>query len=165
MFPRIALVSSGALILAVAVACSDSSTSPSPAPDAGSSSTSSGSSSGAPVDSGADTGAAVNGCTTFVDRTADDASRSLKWDADVAQLPERCMKIKVGQSLKLTEDGAFLPADLGTHPAIAAGGATPSPFTDPGVDATGNVVFEKAGTYGFACGNHSSEKGAVLVVP
>lgn len=162
---RVALIGSIVMSLAsLAMACSDSSTSPSTPVDGGSSS--SGSSSGGAADSGADTGGALNGCATFVDRTAEDAARNLKWDLDVGQAPERCMKIKVGQSLKLSQDGSFTPADLGTHPVEALGGDEPSPFTDPGVDAAGNVVFEKAGTYGFGCGVHGTAMtGVIVVVP
>src|SRR5688500_14466950 len=160
---RASLVVAVVLSLAsFALACSDSTTSPSTATDAGSSSSSSGSTS---QDSGADTGpAALNGCTTFVDHTADDATRNLKWDLGVPQAPERCMKIKVGQSVKLSQDGAFTPADLGTHPPKALGGDTPSPFTDPGVDAAGNILFDQAGTFGFGCSVHASMRGVLLVV-
>lgn len=158
------VASIGSVVMSLAIACSDSNTSPNTPVDAGSSS--SGSSSGAPADSGADTGGSLNGCTTFVDRTAEDASRTVKWDLDVGQAPERCMRVKVGQSLKLSQDGSFTPADLGTHPVKALGGDEPSPFTDPGVDAAGNVLFEKAGTYGFGCGVHGPlMTGVILVVP
>lgn len=156
----------GSVMMSLAWACSDSTTSPSTPVDAGSTSSSSGSSSGAPADAGADTGGSLNGCAAFVDRTADDAQRNLKWDLGVPQVPERCMKIKVGQSVKLSADGSFTPADLGTHPPEALGGDAPSPFTDPGVDAAGNILFDKAGTYGFGCGVHGTAMtGAILVVP
>jgi plastocyanin len=154
----------GSVVMSLAWACSDSTTSPSTPADAGTTSSSSGSSSGAPVDSGADTGGALNGCTTFVDRTADDAERNLKWDLDIAQAPARCMKIKVGQSLKLSADGSFTPADLGAHPVEALGGDEPSPFTDPGVDAAGNVVFDKAGSFGFGCEVHGTAMTGVILV-
>jgi hypothetical protein len=149
--------------MALAIACSDSSTSPTSTPDGGSSSSSG--SSTTPDASGADGGAALNGCAAFVDRTAEDASRSLQWDFGVGDRPERCMKIKVGQSLKLSLDGSFTPADLGEHPVGPLGGDAPSPFTDPGVDAAGNLLFDKAGTFGFHCTIHSGMTGAILVVP
>jgi plastocyanin len=156
----------GTAFLSLAIACSDSSTSSTNAPDGGStSSTSSSSSGGAAGDSGTDATTALNGCAAFVDRSAEDAARNLQWDLGVGQRPERCMKIKVGQSLKLSQDGAFTPADLGAHPVGAAGGDTPSPFTDPGVDAAGNVLFEKAGSFGFHCTIHSNMNGVIQVVP
>jgi plastocyanin len=130
-----------------------------------SSSSSSGGSSGSTSSSGssgADAGAKIGGCSTFEDRSADAASRSIKWDFGVVQLPERCMKIKVGQTVTWS-DGASGPADFVSHPLGANGGDTPNPV--PNVDkATGNVTFTKAGTFGYLCTNHPAMIGAIQVV-
>jgi hypothetical protein len=153
------------LFVSLAIACSDSSTSSSGANDAGTTSSSS-SSGSTPVDSGTDTAPPSHECTTFVDRTADDATRNLQWDLDVLTRPERCMKIKVNQSVKFSTDGQFTPADLVTHPIEAAGGDTPNPFAETPVDAAGNIAFDKAGTYKFRCTSHPTEMlGAIQVVP
>ena len=78
------------------------------------------------------------------------------------QLPERCMKIKVGQTVTWS-DGASGPADFVSHPLGANGGDTPNPV--PNVDkATGNVTFTKAGTFGYLCTNHPAMIGAIQVV-
>lgn len=138
---------------------STSSSSSSSSSSGGSSGSTSSSSSGS---SGTDAGEKIGGCSTFEDRSADTASRSIKWDFGVVQLPERCMKIKVGQTVTWS-DGASGPADFVSHPLGANGGDTPNPV--PNVDkATGNVTFTKAGTFGYLCTNHPAMIGAIQVV-
>src|SRR5262249_54041823 len=60
----------------------------------------------------------INGCATFVDRTADAGSRVIAWTYTVATDPGRCMTIGVGETV--TWDG-----DLVQHPLIAQGGDAP----------------------------------------
>lgn len=165
------LVVIGSLIV---VACSSESSNPSSSSGATSSSggsssgasssggsssggSSSGGSSGTPVDAG------VGNCQTFVDKTADDAARVLIWDTTLFNKPERCMKVKVGQKVKFTSDGAA-PADFGSHPIGANGGDASNPVTT--VDTTtGELTLPSAGTFGFMCTIHPSMIGAFEVVP
>jgi plastocyanin len=112
-----------------------------------------------PAEAGADATApaVVNACKTFVDRSASTASRTITWDFPVSTAPERCMTVKVGESV------TFM-GDFGLHPLLAGGGDSPNPFSS--VDTTtGKVTFPKAGLYGFMCGNHPSMIGAIMVVP
>lgn len=128
------------------------------------SSGSSGSTSSSSGTSGSEAGAVINACTTFVDRSATGADRSLPWGQltgfDIANKPERCMQIKVGQSV------SYGPGDAGdftAHPLNAKGGDTPNPFQST---ITGGVVtFPKAGTFGYSCGLHGQMTGAIKVVP
>lgn len=95
----------------------------------------------------------INGCATFVDRTADGASRTLPWNEDLIYEPARCMQVRVGQSV--TFDG-----DLDNHPMVPSGGDMPSPVG--GAVAT----FTAPGTYGYRCIPHPAEmNGAIHVVP
>jgi plastocyanin len=98
----------------------------------------------------------VNGCTAYVDRTADAASRVIAWTYTVASDPARCMRITVGQSV--TWNGDFVQ-----HPRLAQGGDAPSPIADAG--AAPEVAFPAQGTFGFACGNHPFMTGAIRVAP
>lgn len=135
-----------ALALALAACSGGDDTSPS------SPGTSSGSS-GATSSSGGGS-ATVNGCTAFEDQTAATAARKIVWDTSVASKANRCMKVKVGQTVAY--EGNFA-----THPLGAAGGDSPSPFAS--VPDTGKVTFDRAGTFGYVCRVHPSMTGAVLV--
>lgn len=114
---------------------------------------------GATNDATADAGTTVQGCgpTAFVDRSDTTASRNITWDFDAGSIPERCMKIKVGQTVTWT--GNFT-----THPLVGGGGDTPNPI-DGAQTAGGTATFTNAGTYGYFCDNHAFMKGAILVVP
>lgn len=73
------------------------------------------------------------------------------------------MKIKVGQTVKFTTDGADTPADLVSHPIGANGGDPGNPI--PNVDdTTGELTFTTKGTFGFTCTNHGAMIGAIQVV-
>jgi plastocyanin len=100
-------------------------------------------------------GSSVNGCTTFVDQTADTDARKMVWDFSVSSDPNRCMTIKKGQTVAF--EGNFT-----THPLVAAGGDSPNPFSS--VPATGKVTFDATGTFGFVCSVHASMNGAIQVV-
>ena len=116
-----------------------------------SSSSSSGPSSG-------DGGTGVNGCTTFVDRTDAAASRALTFDFGIASVPERCMKVKVGQDVVFNGVADF-------HPLSGFGGDPPSPFPTGATTDPTTVSFSAAGTFGYHCDNHASMNGAIQVVP
>ena len=107
------------------------------------------------TDSGeVDAGPPVNGCTTFVDRSA--ATRTLAWDTSVASLPEHCMLIHVGQDVTWLGNLTF-------HPLGPQGGDLPSPVTAVASGDVATVTFPKAGTYGYVCGVHASMTGAIKV--
>lgn len=107
-------------------------------------------------DAGADGAAApVNSCTTFEDRTAGGASRTLTWDFAIGTAPERCITIKKGQDVTFS-------GDFTMHPLESSGGDTPNPIG--GHDANGKVSFTAAGTFGFICGFHPAMTGAIKVV-
>lgn len=73
------------------------------------------------------------------------------------------MKIKVGQTVKFTSDGAQGAPDFVSHPVGPNGGDTPNPLSS--VDqTTGEVKFTKGGTFGFTCNVHPAMIGAFLVV-
>ncbi len=95
----------------------------------------------------------LNGCKTYVDKTADAAIREITWDFPVSSTPEACMKIKAGQTV--TWKG-----NLGSHPLSSKGGDTPNPITN-----TAQTKFDKAGSFGYVCTLHANMLGAVLVVP
>lgn len=102
---------------------------------------------------GATPGPELNGCKTYVDRTADSASRTITWGFSVSSTPEACMKIKAGQTV--TWNG-----ELGTHPLAAKGGDANSPIKNEKT-----ATFAAAGTFGYVCTAHASMTGVVLVVP
>lgn len=127
---------------ASAEASADAHRTPSPSPDGSSAS-----------DAGAD--AVVNGCTTFEDKTADAADRTIAWGRNVGTT---CWRVKKGQSVTWnpieTFDAHPLAGDEATTPiAKQAQGSTP--YT---------VVFSAAGTFGFTCGFHFDMTGAIQVV-
>jgi plastocyanin len=140
-------------------ACSDDGGTGSPAGgdggvDAGGQQDSGGGDGGGGGDSGAPE--PVNGCTTFEDRTAEGANRTLTWDFSITTSPDRCIRIKAGQTV--TWEGS-----LEAHPLLPSGGDSPSPVS--GVDTTtGEVTFPSAGTFGYVCDVHPAMLGAVEVV-
>jgi plastocyanin len=99
--------------------------------------------------------AAPSDCTSYVDRTAAGADRTLPWVLSISANPTRCMKVAVGQTV--TWAGSF-----STHPLINDGGDTPNPIA--GHDASGNVTFTAAGTFGYLCSVHATMTGAIQVV-
>jgi plastocyanin len=90
----------------------------------------------------------------YVDRTAPGASREITWDLSVVNAPERCMKVRVGQTV-------LWNGDLGMHPLGGQGGDDPSLIT---FHDNGSVTFTKVGTFGFHCLVHSVMIGAIMVV-
>ena len=145
---------------AALLACSSSTTTSSgsdagtPAPDSG----------GGDSGGGGDGGATINGCTTFTDHTATSDARGIAWSLATASDPNRCMTIKVGQSVKWT--GSFV-----SHPLGAQGGTTPNPITSSGAttddagQSSATIAFPSAGNYGYVCAIHASMTGVIQVVP
>ena len=95
----------------------------------------------------------LNGCESFVDRTAAGATRSLTWDESIGGRAERCITIRAGQLLCWV-------GDFETHPLLAHGGDTPTP-----IDGSDCVTFEDEGDYGYVCTFHPDMLGVVRVVP
>jgi len=94
----------------------------------------------------------LNGCTVYVDRTEDSASRTLAWTDELAYAPERCLKIRVDQ--RVTFSGDFVE-----HPLAPLRGDTPNPVTAP------SAVFPDTGVFGYVCTTHPPMIGAIWVVP
>ncbi len=117
-------------------------------------------SSGATADSGSTPVEAgpINGCTTFEDRTADDADRTIVWTRRVGKV---CLKIKKGQ----TVTWAPTEANFAAHPLAPSGGASPNPITAPAPTAAPYVAtVATAGTFGYVCTFHFDMTGAIQVV-
>ena len=98
----------------------------------------------------------VQGCQPdqYLDRTAAGADRQITWDFSIVTDPERCLQVKVGQTVVWT-------GDFDTHPLAGQGGDNPNPI---GLHVNGAVTFTNAGTFGFHCLNHSVMVGAIKVV-
>lgn len=149
------------LVLVVGLSSCSDDPAPEPAPDA---STSSSSSSGGATDGGGtstDSGSSaadagpINACTSFEDRSAAAASRTIAW---AFPLPTpRCLTILIGQSV--TFQGSF------TQYRVAASrtGDQPNPIAGFDPDAP-TVVFPRAGVYGFESPDAPALQGAVQVV-
>lgn len=100
---------------------------------------------------------AVQGCqpAQFQDRTtSNDEGRSLGWDFGITTAPERCMQVRVGQSVQWN-------GDFDNHPLAGSGGDAPNPIS---LHQSGKVTFNQAGTFGYVCLAHSPMKGAIKVV-
>jgi plastocyanin len=106
----------------------------------------------------------VNGCTSYVDRTATGADRDIVWDFSIDEEEERCMKVKVGQKVIFVNPN-MTPGNFSFHPLGAQGGDTPSPFPGALNTSTGEVTFANVGTFGYFCTAHPSMNGAIYVVP
>jgi hypothetical protein len=94
----------------------------------------------------------LNGCTSYVDRTAPDASRDIAWDGALPLRPERCMKIRLG-------DRPLFIGDFEEHPLAEFGGDDPSPFD------TIPWTFDRPGVFGYYCTVHPEMLGAIWIVP
>lgn len=115
----------------------------------------------------------VNGCTSYTDLTevggdagasgdaaaaeAGDSQRVIDWGFGVARSPNRCITVKVGQSV------TFL-GSLSSHPLAPKGGDTPNPIPNLRSGSSVTVKFDAPGTFGYVCTRHSSMTGAVRVV-
>lgn len=154
---------------AVLVACGDDEQNPNPGRSSsgttsGGEDAASGGTSGGPPTGEQDAGSSVNLCKTFTDRSGTDAKRIIPWDFSISTALERCMQIKVGQTVRWGwTDGGVLD-DFTDHPVIVKNGTTPSPIKN--ISATGEVTFDAAGTFGYQCQLHGSAMaGAILVAP
>lgn len=164
LFALATLAATGTGMGMLGTACSDSATSTdggsttSTATGTGTStSTSTGTGTGTPTPDASTTSTtptpSLNGCTTYVDRTAEGASREITWGFSVASTPEACMKIKVGQTVTWKGDHML-------HPLGAKGGDASNPIKE-----AQTITFPAAGTFGFVCTAHSTMTGAIVVVP
>lgn len=141
----VVLAFAGALAL---TACSSDTTSTSgtgtpPTSDAGTQSTGDSGSSG--------TVTKLNGCDAYTD------GNTITWDL-TSKPPATCLKVKKGGTV--TFNGSF-----STHPLLAQGGDSPSPFTGNTSGTSATIKFDNVGTFGFICGVHSFMTGAIEVVP
>ena len=110
-------------------------------------------------DSGSDAAAAINGCTTFTDMTADGGVITGPNSATAAQYSPNCVHVKVGQSVTWNSDFA-------NHPLVptAGVGTQPNPITATSTGTTVTIAFPSAGTFAYNCGIHSTTMlGAVEV--
>src|SRR5262245_53241483 len=66
----------------------------------------------------------VDGCNDadYLDRTAPGADRTLTWDFSIVGDPERCLEVRVGQSVRWNGDVE------NTHPLSADEGSQPNPI-------------------------------------
>ena len=92
---------------------------------------------------------------SYQDRTAPAAERTLAWDFPFAGSVDRCIIVRVGQSVRW--DGNFA-----MHPLENDQGSTPNPIGAH--DASGVVTFTAPGIYGYRCNYHFEMRGAVQVV-
>lgn len=116
----------------------------------------------------ADDATALNGCADamFVDRTADDASRSVSFGAALgAAYGPRCITISAGQSVTFTGAFAGHPLHRGSGPTQLDTGSAGNPIPDVSTGAEAVVTFPRAGTFPFHCGIHfgGGMSGAVRV--
>lgn len=127
--------------------------------DSGTADGSSGTGGDSGSDAGGDAGAVVvNSCKTFDDRTATGASRTIAWQFPLPAA-DRCIEIKVGQSVTWNGDFAKYGVAASKGPA---GGDSPNPISafDP---TAPTVKFPSAGTFGFESPDAPALTGAVKV--
>jgi hypothetical protein len=92
----------------------------------------------------------VNGCVEFDDRSAGDPLQTMPWDDDITYARERCMKVRVGQTV-------IFAGDFEEHPLAPRGGDTPSPIAE-------QTQLTEVGVFGFFCTSHPNMNGAIWVV-
>ena len=90
----------------------------------------------------------------YQDRTAAGADRQITWDFSITSNSERCLQVRVGQTVVWN-------GDFDTHPLGGSGGDNPNPIT---ANINGSVTFTTAGTFGYHCLVHSPMIGAIRVV-
>lgn len=95
---------------------------------------------------------AFAGCTTFEDRTADAADRTVTF-MDFAYTP-KCVRIKAGQSL-------LFKGDFDRHPLVTSCGPTLA-FDHRTGTTPASFVLPAAGRYGYYCLDHGNAAGEVM---
>lgn len=99
----------------------------------------------------------VNDCTSYEDRTADNADRTITWVRSVGRV---CLRIKKGQSVTWNPQGT----SFADHPLGASGGSSGNPIMTRSSGAAPYVqAFTTNGTFGFVCGFHFDMTGAIQV--
>jgi hypothetical protein len=104
-------------------------------------------------DAGPDEAILLNGCESFLDRTAFEGAQELAWDYETGSRPSRCMRIRVGQAVCWV-------GNLDDHPLAPYGGDAPTP-----IDGSECALFEAPGDYGYFCTLHPEMLGVIQVVP
>jgi hypothetical protein len=99
----------------------------------------------------------IDGCSEpmYLDRTAVGADRTLHWDFGFITDEERCITVRVGQTVSW--EGSF--AD---HPLDPDEGDVPNPIAN---HVNGVVRFDQPGTFGYRCNFHAQMRGAIRVLP
>jgi plastocyanin len=101
----------------------------------------------------------VNGCTDYVDMTANGATINGPMDPNPAQFSPNCVHVKVGQTVTWN-------VLLSSHPLAASGGDSPSPITTTASGTSVTFTFSNAGAFGYHCLAHPTIMfGAVYVTP
>lgn len=103
-----------------------------------------------------DTGAGdagLNGCTSFDDRSAPQAMRTITWQFGPTP---KCIEIDKNQTV--TWQG-----DFGFHPLEPLGGDMPTPITSTATGMSAMFTFPNSGFYGYHCAVHSGLEGVVHV--
>ena len=107
----------------------------------------------------------INGCVTFQDGTLMAGDRYIDWGTGTGTpalfpaLAERCLTVKVGQTVKFG-------GDFTAHPLAAAGGGdTPAIPSKSSGQEDYEVPFNTVGTFGYTCTVHASMTGAIHVIP
>ena len=98
------------------------------------------------------TNAAFAGCTTFEDRTAESAARTIAF-IDFAYTP-KCLRIKAGQTV-------LFEGDFDRHPLVTSCGPTLA-FDHRSGTTAASFVLPAAGRYGYYCLDHGNAAGEVM---
>jgi plastocyanin len=83
------------------------------------------------------------------------ATRTLSWDGGIAEAPERCLRVSVGQSVTWAGDFEAHPLEI-------------SPFASGSSNDAGDgytVTFTQPGAWGFVCTTHTEMNGGIWVTP
>jgi hypothetical protein len=103
----------------------------------------------------------INGCTpvdSYIDRTADGASRVLTWAIGIASNPAKCMKVRVGQMVVMS-------GDFAAHPLVPDEGDVPTPIASKNSGTDLIIMPTIPGTFGYVSSNEATMTGAFYVVP
>ncbi len=109
---------------------------------------------------------AFAGCATYVDATAESASRTLTFPTGGLQFSPKCLRVKVGQSVTFMSPDAL----FSSHPLKQSCGPT-ADFVTANMGSSKTFTFTAAlGKYGFYCDEHGTMggdgmAGSIEVVP
>ncbi len=94
----------------------------------------------------------VNGCSSYVDHTASNDSRTVTFTFPAYTPP--CMLVSAGQSVTFSGNFSFHPLTPGTAPSSSGAGSSNNPISLTSSGSTASFTFPTAGTYPYYCGNH-----------